>query len=192
MSTGTKVEAENENTYATVLESELAKDRSLYTRFDDLTLEVMQKNAAVIAQEASKGISIEEMPATTLKFDLRSGMIHSSEPQKCTLNLLEACRAAWAVNGETLPTTNIVLMDLRVTAVSSTFSICMVVWPHPSRSYHVLYRDIMSLVPHALALYVPHLMCRSCTSCHDLFYFSQVNLLLQHQFFVQHVLLLAF
>ena len=120
MSTGTEVETENGNTYATVLESELAKDRSLYTRFDDLTLEVMQKNAAVIAQEASKGISIEEMPATTLKFDLRSGMIHSSEPQKCTLNLLEACRAAWAVNGETLPTTNIVLMDLRVTAVSST------------------------------------------------------------------------
>ena len=25
--------------------------------------------------------------------------------------------------------------------------------PHPPRSYHVLYRDTMSLVPHALALY---------------------------------------
>ena len=106
--------------YATVLASERAKDRAGYTKFDDLTLEVMQKNAAVIAQEFDEGTTIEKMPATTLKFDLRSGMIHSNEPQKCTLNLLDACRAAWSVNGDTLPSTNIVVMNLRITSVKST------------------------------------------------------------------------
>lgn len=107
-------------TYANVLEAELAKDRSLYSRFDDLTLEVMQKNAAVIAEESTNGVAIEDMPSATLKFDVRSGMILQNEPQQCTLNLLDACRAAWAVNGGELPSTNIVVMNLRVTAVSST------------------------------------------------------------------------
>ena len=106
--------------YADVLATERKKDRSLFARFDDLTLEVMQKDAAVIAQEVEEGATIEKMPSTTLKFDLRSGMIHSNEPQKCTLNLLDACRAAWTVNGDTLPSTNIVVMDLRITSVSST------------------------------------------------------------------------
>ena len=49
----------------------------------------------------------------------------------------------------------------------------------------------MSLVPHALALHVLAPYVQIMHTCHDLFYFSQVNLLLQHQFFVQHVLLLV-
>ena len=48
----------------------------------------------------------------------------------------------------------------------------------------------MSLVPHALALYVLAPYVQIMHTCHDLFYFSQVSILLQHQFFVQHVLLL--
>ena len=58
--------------------------------------------------------------------------------------------------------------------------------------YGLILLDLsMSLVPHALALYVLAPYVQIMHTCHDLFYFSQVNILLQHQFFVQHVLLLV-
>jgi hypothetical protein len=109
----------------TIEEVELAvaadalKPRSLYEHFDDLSLEVMRKNNALLMREALATVAIADRPKAVLFFDVRTGGVHSDGPEHCSVDLVEACKAAWAKNGTTLPTNNLVLNSLTVSSAHS-------------------------------------------------------------------------
>jgi len=109
----------------TMAEVELAvaadalKPRSLFEQFDDLSLGVMRKNNALLLREALETVEVADMPKTELFFDVRTGGVHCDGPKHCSVDLIEACKAAWAKNGTTLPSNNIVLNKLTVSSANS-------------------------------------------------------------------------
>lgn len=95
------------------------KPRSLFEHFDDLTLEVMQKNNSLLLRESLATVDVKDMPQGVLCFDLSTGPVHTDGPKCCSLDLVEACKAAWAKNGSVLPSNNIVLNELSITSTHS-------------------------------------------------------------------------
>lgn len=99
---------------------EAGRDRSEFANFDDLSLNVMQRNNTKVIQESTQNVDINDMPPATLLFDVRADQIHLEKPNLCKVNFIELCRAAWAKNGASLPSSHIVLMDLVVDGFTST------------------------------------------------------------------------
>ena len=91
------------------------KPRSMFEHFDDLSLDVMQKNNALLLRESLENTKPEDMAKASLSFDLNTGPVHTDGPKCCSLDLVEACKAAWAKNGSILPSNNIVLDKLTIT-----------------------------------------------------------------------------
>ena len=95
------------------------KPRSMFEHFDDLSLDVMQKNNALLLRESLENTKPEDMAKASLSFDLNTGPVHTDGPKCCSLDLVEACKAAWAKNGSILPSNNIVLDKLTITSTHS-------------------------------------------------------------------------
>ena len=80
----------------------------------------MQRNNSKVIHESTQNVDINDMPPATLLFDVRADQIHLEKPNLCKVNFIELCRAAWAKNGASLPSSHVVLMDLVVDGFTSS------------------------------------------------------------------------
>ena len=96
---------------------EVGRDKSEFANFDDLSPSVIQKNNPKVIQESTQN---NDMPPATLLFDVRAHQIHLEKPNLCKVNFIELCRAAWATNAASLPSSHVVLMDLVVDGFTSS------------------------------------------------------------------------